>query len=129
MLAKYIRNGVLLNSFANYSIPFLLLPVMGIFAKCFVSKDIMFGSFVTPMIIIICCVLLNNIALHWGWKYLGKISLESYLLNVSLSFILEKSLIGTLPRSVIYIISVMLGTLLAYLLHLLTKSIFERLSK
>lgn len=130
MLAKYIRNGVLLNSFANYSIPFLLLPVMGIFAKCFVSKDIMFGSFVTPMIIIICCVLLNNIALHWGgWKYLGKISLESYLLNVSLSFILEKSLIGTLPRSVIYIISVMLGTLLAYLLHLLTKSIFERISK
>ena len=127
MLAKYIRNGVLLNSLI---IPFLVLPVMGIFAKCFVSSDIMFGPFVAPMIIIICCNLLNNIDFNLRWvRLLGRLSLESYLLNVSFSFILEKSLIDTLPRSVIYVISVILGTLLAYLLHLFTKSIFERLSK
>lgn len=56
------------------------------------------------------------------------ISLESYLLNVSISFILDGLLSGIIPNYAIYSITVVLGIVIAYVINRMTQPIYKVIS-
>ena len=128
MVAKSIKNGKSINVFVATIVALVIFPLLSFIAKRYVSQDIMVGPFFLPLLILLLCSLLKPILTMGGeiWRFFGQISLESYLMNVSLSFILERYLDGMMPRYAIYHMSVILGVVIAYFICRISKMIIQK---
>ena len=123
MMSKSIKTSKTVNIFLLVFVVSIVLPLMAHFTKTYLSQDIMAAPFYMPLLLISFCILLSISNIIWGgviWRFLGKISLESYLLNVSITFILDRMLNSYCPSYIIYLISIFTGVIIAYLIHILT---------
>lgn len=130
MMAKGIKECRSVNTIFVTFVAFVVLPIMAFIAKRYISQDIMAAPFFVPMLLLVLCVILNLTNSMGGaiWRFLGKISLESYLLNVSISFILDGLLSGIIPNYAIYSITVVLGVIIAYVINRITQPIYKVIS-
>lgn len=104
----------------------VLLLIMAVLMQLFLPKSISKGIFVSFPLIWMCTLIvpLTHDLFKKILVFFGDISLESYLFNVNLPvFFLRVPFLCNQPDYSRYIIALLLGTMLSYIVHMLVKQL------